>query len=137
MTSEEQLLHAFTYYARLGKVKEYVDQHLAEPIALEDAARVASLEPKYFSRFFKEKTGVSFSRWLHDQRTARAMELLDSEDITVDALANRLWLFKHKNFSESLQRKNGRIPLQLQKACTTQYRVIDPLLHDSCRTLSS
>ncbi len=55
---------AFFYYRRLHRVKNYVDQHLADDISLRTVARIANLEKKYFSAFFAEKTGTCFMRWL-------------------------------------------------------------------------
>ena len=51
---------AFTYYRRLGRVREYLEEHISEQLSLEEAARVAGLEKKYFSTFFHEKTGVRY-----------------------------------------------------------------------------
>jgi len=90
MKSDEQLLRAFSYYQRLQRVQHFVESHITEPIRLEDAARVASLEPKYFSKFFKEKTGLAFSSWVHDQRIFRAMELLRTEEISISNLVAKV-----------------------------------------------
>lgn len=110
MSPEEQLQQAFAYYARLKKVKTLVEQHLAEPIGLQDAARVASLEPKYFSKFFKEKTGVAFSSWLHDQRVARAMELLRNEEVSISSLATRVGYSDPKTFFRAFKARTGHSP---------------------------
>ena len=55
---------AFSYYVRLGRLRSFVEIHYADPISLELAAEVATMEPRYFSKFFHDKTGVCFKDWL-------------------------------------------------------------------------
>ena len=43
---------ALTYYAPLQKVSEHIRQHLSEDISLREAAAIAGLEEKYFSKYF-------------------------------------------------------------------------------------
>lgn len=49
---------AFTYYRRLGRVRQFVDQHVADQITLEKTANIARLEKRHFSTYFHSKTGV-------------------------------------------------------------------------------
>ena len=55
---------AFSYYDRLTPVLQFVTAHLAKPISLEDAAKLAGLERKYFSVFFHSKVGLTFTEWI-------------------------------------------------------------------------
>ena len=45
---------------RLGVVLQYVRQHYAENISLNDAAHIVALNREYFSRFFKRYMGMTF-----------------------------------------------------------------------------
>lgn len=116
MSSEKQLSRAFAYYPRIEKVKDFVEEHLAEPIGLQDAARVASLEPTYFSKYFKEKTGVSFSRWLHGQRIERAIELVKSEEISIASLADKVGYSNTRTFLRAFRGKTGTSPSAYRKS---------------------
>ena len=54
---------AFEYYERLARVKRHLEQNITEPFTAEAAARVAGLNPTYFSSFFREKVievGIEF-----------------------------------------------------------------------------
>jgi AraC family transcriptional regulator len=78
---------AFEYYPRLRRVKEHVERHLAEPLSLADVAGVAALSEKYFSTFFRARTGVRFAAWLRRLRIQRAMELLRCRDESITEIA--------------------------------------------------
>src|SRR5262249_54643144 len=43
---------------RLRRVREYIEEHLADPLNLDQIAAVACLSPYHFSRSFKQATGV-------------------------------------------------------------------------------
>ncbi len=58
--------HSFEYYARLGRVKKHVEQYYTEEISLENAAQIAATEKTYFSTFFREKVGITFTEWLRE-----------------------------------------------------------------------
>jgi len=46
---------AFSAHPPLERVQRYVSRHIDRPISLPEAAGVAALEPRYFSRFFRER----------------------------------------------------------------------------------
>ena len=75
------------YYRSLRRVIRYVDDHLPDPISVAQAARIACLSPKYFSRFFKQKAGIGFSDWLSAKRVERAKQLLVEKDHTITEIA--------------------------------------------------
>lgn len=113
---EEQLNQAFSYYPRLKKVKEFVDQHLADPIGLQDAARIASLEPKYFSKWFKSVTGVGFSVWVHDLRVERATQLLRRRDFTISVVSRTVGYSSTRTFLRAFRERTGKTPSQYKRA---------------------
>lgn len=61
-----------SYYPRLGAVARFVSESLETSICLADAARVAHLSPKYFSRYFKVRMGIGFHEWLTQERVAKS-----------------------------------------------------------------
>ncbi len=62
---------------------------LAHPIELADMAAYARMSVRTFTRRFREETGLSPGRWLLRQRVEHARQLLESTDLTVDAVAAR------------------------------------------------
>lgn len=50
---------------RLNYVLQYTNDHYKNPIALEEIAQVAFLEPGYFCRFFKKHMGLTYVEYLN------------------------------------------------------------------------
>jgi len=101
---------AFQYYERLKRVREYVIANLEQPLSLADAARVARTERKYFSIFFKKKTGICFSAWLHQIRLEAAMDLLRSRNLTVTEVAYLVGYRDVRSLERSFKRNVGMTP---------------------------
>lgn len=58
--------------ARIDRVIGWIHAHLAEPLSVEEAARVAHITPAAFSRFFRRETGKTWSTYLNDVRCSEA-----------------------------------------------------------------
>ena len=107
---------AFGYYRRLCRVKSYVEQNYSLPITLGDAASVACLERKYFSAFFRDKTGVCFRDWLAHVRVARAAELMRHNNHTITNVAHAAGFGDLRTFERTFKKFKGITPRQFQKA---------------------
>ncbi|MDH6133981.1 transcriptional regulator GlxA family with amidase domain [Kitasatospora sp. MAA4] len=64
-------------------------EHLAEPLVLRELADRAGMSVRTFTRRFREETGSSPGQWLTVQRTARARELLELTDLSIDQVARQ------------------------------------------------
>src|SRR5262245_33062250 len=80
---------ALKYYSCLQRVKQYVDAHHSENISLQTAARIASMEKKYFSAFFRRKVGITYTDWLTSVRIVKAMVLIKNDDDSLTHIASR------------------------------------------------
>src|SRR5213594_3375253 len=78
---------AFRYYSCLERVKQYVEMHYSEGIPLQTAARIASMEKKYFSVFFHRKVGITYTGWLARVRIVKAMALIKTVDHSLTHIA--------------------------------------------------
>ncbi|MFE9424544.1 GlxA family transcriptional regulator [Kitasatospora sp. NPDC006697] len=70
-------------------VREWAVDHLDEPLTLRLLADRAGMSVRTFTRRFREETGASPGQWLTTQRTARARELLESTELSIDQVARR------------------------------------------------
>jgi AraC family transcriptional activator FtrA len=64
-------------------------EHLSEPIGVAALARQAGMSPRTFVRRFQVETGVTPGRWLSEQRTRTAQELLETTDLPIEHVAVR------------------------------------------------
>jgi len=101
---------SFAYYRRLNRLRQFVLEHLEEPIDLADAARVASLERTYFCRFFRHKVGVGFRQWLNEIRIQRAEELLSEHNLAITEVALAVGFRDLRTFERAFKRVAGVTP---------------------------
>ena len=105
---------SFSFYPRLGRVRRYVAERLSERITLRDAAQVACLEYNYFSAFFHNKVGITFSEWLRVVRVMSSTELLRAHETTVSRAACEVGFGSVRAFERSFRRIIGMTPAQFK-----------------------
>ena len=59
------------------KVFKYIDDNISEDLTLSFIAKKCFYNPSYFSRVFKEKVGMTFSKYLSTRRVERAISILN------------------------------------------------------------
>jgi transcriptional regulator GlxA family with amidase domain len=67
----------------------WVQAHLDEPVTVDDLARRSAMSRRTFARRFVASTGTTPYQWLLRQRLQRAQRLLETTDLSVDAVATR------------------------------------------------
>ena len=92
---------AFRYYARLGRVKAYVEKHLDEDLSLPTVARIACMDIGYFSAFFRAKTGVRFTEWVALLRVRRAIALMKTENESITSIAVQVGFTSLRTFERA------------------------------------
>ncbi len=101
---------AFRYYARLGRVKAYVEEHLDEDLSLSTLARIAGMDIAYFSRFFHAKTGVRFTEWVALLRVRRAIALMNTENQAITDIASQVGFTSLRTFERAFKRHTSMTP---------------------------
>lgn len=81
-----------------ARVYRWALQNLDQPLTVDQLARQAGISRRTLIRRFHTDTGLPPMRWLLDARLARARELLESTDLTVEAVARRCGLGTPANF---------------------------------------
>jgi AraC family transcriptional activator FtrA len=64
-------------------------EHLAQPIGVATLASQACMSPRTFARRFQSETGQTPGRWLSEQRTRTAQELLETTELPIEHVAVR------------------------------------------------
>jgi len=101
---------AFSYYPVLRRVKTYVEANLDEGITRQQVAQVAGLEEKYFSTFFRRKTGMSFTAWVAQLRVSRAKHMMQQRDHTITQVALAVGFRDLRTFERAFKRHTGMTP---------------------------
>lgn len=100
---------------RIGKVFELVASSYDKDISLSSAADTAGYVPTYFSRVFRECTGMTFYSYLTMYRIAVAELKLVSTDKSINEIALSSGFGSVKTFDRIFKDKLGTSPLRYRK----------------------
>lgn len=102
----------------LAKVFEYVQEHLCEPITLDDLAACSQLNKFYLGRVFRERTGTTPMEFVRDARLEVAHRLLLETDLPLREIAPRSGFVNEYHLSRLLKDRFGRGARQLRREKT-------------------
>lgn len=100
---------------RLRPLFEYLEHHYAEPIQVEDAARLCAMCNSYFMYFFRRTTGQPFRSYVSQFRIAKAQVLLTTTDKSLAAISNEVAFCNQSYFGEVFRRLVGVTPLAFRR----------------------
>ena len=95
---------------RLGRVIDFIEDHYAERIVMDDLAKVASMSTIHFSRAFKKAVGMSPHAFLTQRRLERAKALLKRSKLSVTEIAFATGFGSSAHFASVFSRKVGAPP---------------------------
>lgn len=96
-------------------VLDYIEQHLAEEIALPALARLVRLSPYHFARAFRTSFGVPPHRYHMARRMHRAEELLLSSRLPVTQIGVRIGFRETSSFTRAYRRHAGVTPSEFRR----------------------
>jgi AraC family transcriptional regulator len=99
----------------LRRVLEHVQAHLDQQLSVTALAAVAQISPFYFSRLFKQSTGLSPHQYLLRQRIERAKELLADPSRRVAEVSYELGFPHQSHFTTVFGKLEGVTPRAYQR----------------------
>ncbi|MDP4092811.1 MAG: AraC family transcriptional regulator [Bacillota bacterium] len=93
----------------------YINNNFERDISLNDIARFVFLSPSYFTRAFKEETGISPINYLLKVRVNRAKELLTDTEMKISDIALNVGFSNQQRFNEIFKKHTRFAPLQYRK----------------------
>ncbi|MBV9077613.1 MAG: helix-turn-helix transcriptional regulator [Methylobacteriaceae bacterium] len=100
----------------LRRVCDAMSDRLADDLSLADLAALAGLSPSYFSRAFKQATGVSPLKWREERRLERAKALLLRGDLSLAEVALSVGFSAQPQFTTAFRRLTGSTPGRWRRA---------------------
>ena len=100
---------------RLLDVIRYMNDHFDEHITLKQVADIACMTEPSFSRFFKVRTKVTFSRYLENIRINRSLELLIQSDNAISDIAESCGYKCSSHFCKVFKEHTGKSPYQYKR----------------------
>lgn len=101
---------------RLRRCVEYLREHVADDVRLEQLAALAGLSPFHFTRAFKQSTGMPPHRYQLSLRIARAKELLTGTDDPVTDVAFSVGYGSSQAFARMFRSEVGVGPNAYRRA---------------------
>ena len=99
----------------IEQAKSYIHTHYNADISLDDISRIVDISPYYFSKIFKEETGVNFIDYLTNIRIVRAKELLLSKDYSMKEICSMVGYSDPNYFSRAFKKNVGTTPTEFKE----------------------
>jgi AraC-like DNA-binding protein len=100
--------------ATVLKARWFLEAHHSEGLSLSQVARAVNASATYFSKRFKEATGMTFIEYLGRVRIEKAKNLLQNPNLCVSAIALEVGFRSVSQFNRTFKKVTGRSPKQLR-----------------------
>lgn len=100
---------------RIQQAIDYIRENFTENLYLAKVASEAFMNPSYFSKFFKETLGVSFTDYITKLRIEKAKLLIESTNRTLIDIALESGFSSISNFYRVMNKVLGDIPGNIRK----------------------
>ncbi|KLU61533.1 putative response regulatory protein [Peptococcaceae bacterium CEB3] len=92
------------------RMVQYVEKNYASDLKLDDAAQMMNMSYHYFSKFFKQHTGQTFTDYLAGIRVGRAEGLLAGSEVSIKEVGCRVGYKDPNYFSKIFKKLTGLTP---------------------------
>lgn len=97
------------------RLAAYIEEHVADDIALKTLAELARLSPYHFCRSFKHSFGMPPHRYHASRRIERAKQLLANRELSVTAVALEVGFSDTSTFTAAFHKLTGQTPTQYRR----------------------
>lgn len=101
---------------------DYINQNICRNITMNDAARNVAISYNYFSKLFREYTGVNFPEYIHKRRIDLSKRYLNDPSVKVAEIARKVGYESAGTYSKVFKKYEGCYP--------TEYRNISNIATD-------
>ena len=98
----------------ISNAKNYIRKHYSDDITMTQVADYVHLNPSYFSKLFRTKTGLTFSVYLTDVRISQAKQLLLNPNIKIYEVCEKVGFSDSVTFNRSFKRVVGVSPSEFR-----------------------
>lgn len=97
---------------RLELLYDFVNREYTRHIPLAEAANMVSMTEQAFSRFFKKKTGKTFTQFVNEHRLVHASRLLAEEPMGITDICYDSGFNNFSHFNKLFKKFSGKSPSQ-------------------------
>lgn len=99
----------------LGQIEEFLENHLAQPLRLEDIARAVDRSEEHIARFFRRQRGTTIFAELWRLRLRRAQYLLLCTELSLSQIARQTGFATLAHFSRMFKEHTGQPPTSYRR----------------------
>lgn len=103
---------------KLKQIQDYIEEHLAEDMAIEDMAALVPMSQFHFARAFKAATGETPHKYLIQRRMERAKVLLTVTQLAIAEVAYRVGFSNQSHFTTHFRKATGVTPKDYRLQCS-------------------
>ncbi|WGV26857.1 helix-turn-helix domain-containing protein [Halotia branconii] len=100
--------------AHLGTVLEYIHEYADQNLSLLEMAQQVQMSPYYFSRLFKQSTGLSPHQYLIAHRIQQTKRLLTTTKLSIAEIAAQAGFTDQSHLARHFKRQLGVTPSQFR-----------------------
>ena len=113
--SFEKRTHKFDSKDRIGVIYNYLQEHFAESISLEDLAQRFNLSDKYLCSYYKKHTGRTIINTLREMRMFHASHMIIASNEPVQQISLKCGYNSLSFFLRDFKKKFGMTPTDMRK----------------------
>jgi len=111
--------HSLKKYSKnIQRVINHIEFNLDEPFVLKNLAEIAGVNANYLSTCFRRETNVNLSDYINQKRVQRAVFLLNSTELPIHVIAERVGIMDENYFSRLFKKIQGKSPREYRKSLT-------------------
>lgn len=99
---------------RVRTVKDYISEHYAENLSLEQLSSMIGMSPSSFSRFFKQRTNKTLTDYISDIRLGVAARALVDSTRNISEICYECGFNNMSNFNRAFKNKRGMTPKEFR-----------------------
>ena len=116
LTDDDSYAYTDDVMRRMMSVTDYIKNNLtADDLSQGAMAEMAGISKDYFSRIFKNVTGLNYSKWLNMIRLEKATELLSEESRSLTEIAMLSGFQSIPSFNRVFREEKGMAPGEYRK----------------------
>lgn len=103
------------YRTAINDALDYIDNHYADKLYLEDICRIALMSPSSFSSIFKQITGLTFTEYLLYLRVVKSRTMLEDSEYSISDISRECGFNNTEYFHRAFKKATGISPGQYRK----------------------
>jgi AraC-like DNA-binding protein len=97
---------------RAAKSIQFMKEHLREPLQIATLAAVVNLSRSHYTTLFRRVTGYAPLRYLNHLRMQRAVQLLNTTNLSIKEISDQLGFSDQFYFSRAFSKMHGHAPTE-------------------------